>query len=738
MSMNQKNIYRNALGTGASAVNYPSAANRATSGIARAVLSLLLVGWFIHLPANAAGSDSVHFVSIGKHNNGSYDPANGNYNNDGAVGENSIAIGVLAHTGSPDATSVGTRARTMSFSATAVGHGAYAGTDSGLGRPPTAVGAGARAIYESSVALGESSLTEKPVATQRIEIAGTEYSFAGSAPQATVSIGRKKQPVDPNNPNIDILNETFTRTLINLGAGRISEESTDGINGSQLFATNQALESLSNEVTALQGASSTSGSSSSQSDMHFFSVRNPQNAPADITQAGNYNNDGAEADGAIAIGPYARAQGVESIAIGSRAVTLDHPPVGGSIGTGGHAVAIAGITWEQEAIAIGYGAIAKQQKSVALGSNSTTEEAVATEGIDIAGQHYDFAGTDPLATVSIGARNTERASEYRTLTNLAAGRVSSESTDGINGSQLFAFQQALEELGSQVNKGSSSSSGAAAGGSSGAWTLTDGSRPVTIGAGNKVTFAGDRNIAVTQTGNDGNGQINVALSRDLDLDSVTVGASSLRGDGLRIAGGPSLTSNGIDGGNRKMTNVAPGALNENSTDAVNGSQLFATNRRIDNVIAQGIRNGGLSLVQYSDSDTPTIPNGGAQTNDVTLVGGDSTRAVTVHNVAAGRNATDAVNLAQLNRMGNRLNDRIDKVDERASRGIASSMAGAGLPQAYLPGKSMVAAATANYRGEQALAIGASTISDNGKWIIKGTVNANREDAGVSLGLGYQW
>lgn len=722
--MNQKNIYRNTLGMDAPAMTYSSPANNVVLKAARTLLSLLFIGCFIQLPARAAESDSIHFVSVRTLNNDQNTP---NYNNDGAKGDSSIAIGTVARAEDEYATSVGPLANTTSFSATAIGHSARAGTDSDSNIPPAAIGAGARAEHDGAVALGAYSLTEDPVATQRIEIAGTRYSFAGTAPGGTASIGRK----DPNAADFN-----FTRTLINLAAGRISADSTDGINGSQLFATNQALESLVGRVNNLQ--SSSSSVSSSQSDLHFVSVSGRNHTGSYNPTGGNYTNDGAEGYDSIAIGASANAKNEYATAVGALATASNVS----ATAIGHYARAGTADVTDPAPTAVGAAARAVHANSVALGTRSLTEESVATAGVDIGGTQYSFAGIAPKGTVSIGNKdpNASDSNFTRTLINLAAGRISANSTDGINGSQLFAFQQALEALSSQVNRGSgsSSSSGSGVGGSSGAWTLTAHSRPVTIGSGGAVTFSGDRNIAVTQNGSNDNGQINVALNRDLDLDSVAVGASSLRRDGLRIAGGPSVTSTGVDAGGRKITNVAPGTLNANSTDAVNGSQLFATNRRIDNVIAQGISSGGLSLVQYSDPDTPTRPNGGAQTNDVTLVGGDSTRAVTVHNVAAGRNATDAVNVTQLNRVGNRLNDRIDNVDERASRGIASSMAGAGLPQAYLPGKSMVAAATANYRGEQALAIGASTISDNGKWIIKGTINANRKDAAASFGLGYQW
>ena len=72
-------------------------------------------------------------------------------------------------------------------------------------------------------------------------------------------------------------------------------------------------------------------------------------------------------------------------------------------------------------------------------------------------------------------------------------------------------------------------------------------------------------------------------------------------------------------------------------------------------------------------------------------------------------------------------------------GVASAMATAGLPQAYLPGKSMIAMGGATYQGRTAVAVGVSTISDNGHWIIKGSLNSNSHGhVGATIGAGYQW
>ena len=140
-------------------------------------------------------------------------------------------------------------------------------------------------------------------------------------------------------------------------------------------------------------------------------------------------------------------------------------------------------------------------------------------------------------------------------------------------------------------------------------------------------------------------------------------------------------------------------------------------------------------------------------------GTEATRQVT--HVAAGSQNTDAVNVAQLkavnanvsadmqqldqkfenrfNEQAHQFNNRIDNVEKDAQAGIAMAIATAGLPQAYLPGKSMFAVGAGTYRGEQGYAMGVSHITDDGHWVLKATGSGNSQGHfGGSVGVGYQW
>ncbi|WP_324682268.1 YadA-like family protein [Bibersteinia trehalosi] len=111
----------------------------------------------------------------------------------------------------------------------------------------------------------------------------------------------------------------------------------------------------------------------------------------------------------------------------------------------------------------------------------------------------------------------------------------------------------------------------------------------------------------------------------------------------------------------------------------------------------------------------------------------------ITNVAPGIADTDAVNVDQLKAGLGNVHNHIGKVDRNLRAGIAGANAAAGLPQVYIPGKSMVAAAAGTFKGQSAVAVGYSRASDNGKVILKLQGNANtRGDFGGSVGVGYQW
>ena len=187
-------------------------------------------------------------------------------------------------------------------------------------------------------------------------------------------------------------------------------------------------------------------------------------------------------------------------------------------------------------------------------------------------------------------------------------------------------------------------------------------------------FDGGNNV---MTNIDKSGNVRVGIKKNLKVESVTAnkftaGDTVIDSNGVTIKNGPSMTKNGIDAGNKQITNVAPGRIAADSTDAVNGSQLHEVKADMNNKI-------------------------------------------------------------------NHLNGQVNKLGKRVNAGTASALAASQLPQAYIPGKSMVSVAAGNYQGQNAVALGMSRISDNGKIIIRlaGTSDTQGK-VGVAVGAGYHW
>ena len=203
-----------------------------------------------------------------------------------------------------------------------------------------------------------------------------------------------------------------------------------------------------------------------------------------------------------------------------------------------------------------------------------------------------------------------------------------------------------------------------------------------------------------------NGNVEVSFNDNLNVKNVTT-------DRVQVVNGPSMTKDGINAADKAISNVANGNVAKGSKDAVNGGQLHETAQSVADVIGGG--------VTVKDGKVVAGQNGIGNTGQNT-----------VHGAIAAINQNTANNF-------NQIRGDLRKMDRDLRGGIAGALATAGLPQAFRPGKSMVAAAASTYRGQSGLAIGVSRISDNGKVILKVTGNTNsRGDFGGTIGAGYQW
>lgn len=166
--------------------------------------------------------------------------------------------------------------------------------------------------------------------------------------------------------------------------------------------------------------------------------------------------------------------------------------------------------------------------------------------------------------------NTGLNNGGNTITNVAAGNLTSTSTDAVNGSQLYATNQAIEAVTATASKGWNTTTAA-----TGTGTVS-GTSVANVAPGTTVTTTAGNNISITQSGT----ALTIATNPDLVSTSLTTGNTKVNTSGLTITGGPSITTTGIDAGSQKITNVLAGTLASTSTDAVNGSQLYATNQQV--------------------------------------------------------------------------------------------------------------------------------------------------------------
>nr|WP_218823298.1 YadA-like family protein [Inquilinus limosus] len=280
----------------------------------------------------------------------------------------------------------------------------------------------------------------------------------------------------------------------------------------------------------------------------------------------------------------------------------------------------------QDGVAVGHGATAGANVGdVALGSGSTTAAVVGTASTKIAGTTYTFAGATPTSTVSVGAVGAER-----TITNVAAGRIAVDSTDAVNGSQLFASNQAIETVANEVTNINN--------GKGIKYFHANSTEPDSQALGTDSVAIGPNAVA--------NNAGDVALGFGSTTEAaVGTSGATIGGTAYTFAGAnpTSTVSVGAAGAERTITNVAAGRLSDTSTDAVNGSQLFATNQQVT-VNTGAITNLGdtINNIAGDTSKSYTDANGRGiryvRTNDRTLPVTDSS-AQGIGSTAVGYQAT---------------------------------------------------------------------------------------------------
>ncbi|WP_217490864.1 ESPR-type extended signal peptide-containing protein [Xanthomonas graminis] len=527
-----------------------------------------------------------------------------------ANGTNAVALGNAAAASGGNSVAHGAGAQADGVASVALGSAASAKSTNAL-----AMGAGAVAMNRDDVALGSGSETADAVATSGVVLNGRSYTYAGTAPTSTVSVG-------------SVGNE---RTLTNVAAGRVSASSTDAVNGSQLYATNTAVSALDDAVKGIQGGEG----------VKYMHV----------------NSTGADS----------AASGTDSVAIGSDAV-------------------------------------AGNAQDVAIGSGARTAAVTAVGSTTLGGSTYAFAGNTPAGAFSVGAVGAERQ-----IQNVAAGRLSASSTDAVNGSQLYATNQKVQDNSNAISNLQSSVT-----------TIQQ-----------TANAPADRGSSGANASSGGNGTENgspSAASIAPTVIPVTVGSN-----GTSVAVGQAATAS------------------TTSTTAVGGSsQASGLNATAvgANAVASGVGSVAVGKgAKATEANSVALGQGAVADRANTVSVGSASNQRQVTNVAAGTERTDAANVGQLydgldgvaDWSRNYTDSRVGEVDRRASAGVAAAMAMASLPQAYQPDQSAAGVALSSFRGEQAIALGVSTISESGRYLFKVNASAStRGDAGVAVGAGMVW
>ena len=538
----------------------------------------------------SGSGSSGHFVSVTKNNTSDSDDSlknAGNYNNDGASGIQSTAVGVNA------------QAQTQG---TALGNGAKA-SNTGA----TAIGSGAVANGTSSVALGQNASAQNDNA---VAIGHGSGAYANS-----VSIGGNARSTAERSVHIGAMSDSNTTTgSASVSIGADAKATASGAASLGTGAVASGTDSL-----ALGQNSSSTGNGSVAIGYQTKVTSNKEHATAVGTSAE------ANATEGTVLGYNAKVNGDKGVALGSGA-------------------SVAAENGNKTSVALGAGSQVNNGDTVGTSSLSIKD----TYGETSDSTTYNFAGANPTGTISVGS-GSGSSEQTRTITHVAAGRVSSTSTDAINGSQLYGVAQSIEKVEQNVAKTATRYySVNATDTGTGSNYLNDGAHGLnSLAAGNKAQAYGVGSLAI------GYSSLAGSASNDNTLfSSMAIGPyAKAQGTGA-IAFGNSSSSSGYGGvalgGGANVSSYGGVALGGTSSATATGGVALGTGSKASTAAGlAGYLSGSKKAGQADSVWTSTI---GA----VSLGGGtfktDSgekiyTRQIT--NLAAGTQDTDAVNVAQL-------------------------------------------------------------------------------------------
>ena len=495
------------------------------------------------------------------------------------------------------------------------------GTNSGTDQNNVAIGGYAQALGPVSLALGAHSNSSASYSTA---IGGGTQSTAENA----TAIGGVAKAQGKNATAIGAKAEANGEYATTIGAGAKADKTYAIAIGSLSHAT---------EVSSLA-----MGNNSKATNTYAYAIGGSAEAKGRWSIAMG-TNAVAEDDASVSIGTWSKATTGQSVAVGyqanakqlgatalgrqTNASAVDATAIGsGSYSTAenGTAIGKSASVSAKNGVAIGTGTKATNENAVALGTGSETAAAVATASESVNGVVHNFAGINPGSTVSVGKTGMER-----TVTNVAAGRISATSTDAINGSQLYAVT-------TEVNKGTVYAGDVkGTGATDNKFTQRLGAQTNIVGGVADTSKLSDNNIGVVSNGTD---TLNVKLAKTLSgLDSVTAGGTTINNSGLTVGGKTYVSPTGINANDQKITNVADGTVGAGSKDAVNGGQLHDAKNELNTNITDAkteLINKGLRFDADNNSEKTnklgskvTVNGDNNITTEITQTGDDTTIGV---------------------------------------------------------------------------------------------------------------
>ena len=429
-------------------------------------------------------------------------------------GGNAIAIGLMAKTSNEKAGGNSQTAVGAASYADGEAASAFGATANATGALATAVGRNSKALAKSASAFGDSSSATAWGATAL---------GVGASAKADNSIA--------------------------VGSQAVTEGGGSTALGGRSYAGAQSATALGTLANASAIVSTAVGNGAKASAVEASALGNGANASGGAALALGAKSD-ASATNALAIGQTSKASKMNAVAIGQNS---------NSSAVNAIALGTSSNVSEVSAVVIGNQAKGTHENSVTLGSYSSS----AANDFDKTAKALSYFGDKSSVTVNYnGTSSTQKGAVsvgdgklVRQIQNVGAGRITAESTDAVNGSQLY---QAYYNAGFNIQN-----------------NKTDTSR---INTNGKVNFVNGKNTEVVVTDGDNAANITVNLKDDITVKSVTAN---------NVTVGPvTINQNGINAGDKKITNVSNGTISADSKDAVNGSQLYAAKNELNTNITK--------------------------------------------------------------------------------------------------------------------------------------------------------